>query len=307
MSTATATPARQRYAVDQAEIARAVRLLIPAGAVVEVRALDATSAGWRSPHTISGYFDDPDVLAKAVASHIAHARGIYITANEINPALLARAANRLKDLGKGDATTSDGDVVHRRWLLVDLDPARPAEISSSPAEHDQALAIARRVSADLQAQGWPAPILADSGNGAHLLWRIDLPVADGGLVMQCLLALADRYDDALIHIDQKVFNPARIWKLYGTWAAKGDDVPDRPHRQGRLLEVPDPVQVVPESRLRDLAATRPQEATAPRGSQRTASATTLPAFDLERWISAHLPDADGPRTGPARPAAAKNG
>ena len=78
--------------------------------------------------------------------------------------------------------------------------------------------------------------------------------------MQCLQALADRYDDALIHIDQKVFNPARIWKLYGTWAAKGDDVPDRPHRQGRLLEVPDPVQVVPESRLRDLAATRPQEA-----------------------------------------------
>ena len=32
------------------------------------------------------------------------------------------------------------------------------------------------------------------------------------------------------------FNPARIWKLYGTLAAKGDPTPERPHRLSRLVE-----------------------------------------------------------------------
>ena len=60
-----------------------------------------------TPHTIAGYFDDPEALAKAVASYIASANGIYITANEFNPALLARAANRLKD--------RQGRPDHQRW------------------------------------------------------------------------------------------------------------------------------------------------------------------------------------------------
>lgn len=288
------SPTTTRATVDQAEIQRTVQLLCAPGAVIEVRALDAASASWPRPHTISGYFDDPAALAGAVAGYITRAKGIYITLNTINPALLARAANRLKDLNKGDATTADGDVVRRRWLPIDVDPVRPAEISSSHAEHQHALAIARRISSDLQALGWPAPILGDSGNGGHLLWGIDLPVDDGGLVLQCLQALAARYDDTLITIDQKVFNPARIWKLYGTLAAKGDSTTDRPHRMARLLEAPDQVQVVPTDLLRALAATRPQEpAPAPRGPHRTGQPTI--EFDLDKWISEHLPGAEGPR------------
>jgi len=35
-----------------------------------------------------------------------------------------------------------------------------------------------------------------------------------------------------------VFNPARIWKLYGTVSRKGDSIPERPHRLARILEAP---------------------------------------------------------------------
>ena len=66
---------------------------------------------------------------------------------------------------------------------------------------------------------------ADSGNGGHALWRIDLPVADGGLVQDALRALARRYDDALTKIDQTVGNPARISKLRHL-GAQGDSPTD---------------------------------------------------------------------------------
>ena len=53
----------------------------------------------------------------------------------------------------------------------------------------------------------------------------------------CLAALAFRFDDARVCIDQQVWNAARLLKVYGTMARKGDDTLDRPHRLSRLLEV----------------------------------------------------------------------
>ena len=113
---------------DTPEILRALKLIIPPGQVTELRALEATTTDYARPRTIFGYFDDAAKLAAGVRG-IATAKGIYFTPNPVNPALLARACNRLKDAGKGD-TTSDRDIIRRRWLLVDCDPVRPAGISA---------------------------------------------------------------------------------------------------------------------------------------------------------------------------------
>jgi hypothetical protein len=219
---------------DRDEILRTCQALFAPGQVAELRALDAVTREWRRPHTVSGYFDDWDKLAAAALD--IRARGIYVTLNPVNPALLARALNRLRDINSGEPATGDGDIVARRWLPIDCDPVRPTGISATDAEHDLALARAREIRAYLQAQGWPEPLLADSGNGAHLLYRVDLPADDGGLVAGALAALAFRFSDALVIVDEKNFNPARIWKLYGTVAAKGDATPERPHRLSRLVE-----------------------------------------------------------------------
>ncbi len=219
---------------DRDEIRRTCELLFAPGQVVELRALDAVTREWRRPHTVSGYFDDWERLAAAATS--IQARGVYVTLNPVNPALLARANNRVRDMQAGDSSTSDNDIVARRWLPIDCDPMRPAGISATAAEHDLALARAREIRDHLSARGWPEPLLADSGNGAHLLYRVELPVDDGGLVAGALAALAFRFTDALVSVDEKNFNPARIWKLYGTVAAKGDHTPERPHRLSRLVE-----------------------------------------------------------------------
>jgi hypothetical protein len=224
--------------VDPIEVRRTLELLLPPGQVTEVRALEATFFGDRSwPATLSGYFNDPDALLEALGT-INTAMGIYLIPNPVVPSLLARAANRLKKALKGELT-SDKDIIARRWLLVDCDAARPTGISSTDAEHEAALARASDVARHLCDQGWTEPIVADSGNGGHLLFRIDRPVDDGGVVERCLKVLDARFSDSAVTIDMKVLNPSRIWKLYGTAACKGDHIPERPHRMSRILSAPE--------------------------------------------------------------------
>ena len=223
---------------DVEEIRLALSLLAEPDQIVELRLLKVQLKGHRMTLTMSGYFDDHSALAAAAAEHCMCSQGAYVTLNPLNPVLLARAANRIRIVGKGDVLTSDMDITRRRWLPLDFDPIRPSGISASQEEHSAAIARAREVQSRLRADGWPDPILADSGNGAHLLYSVDLPTEDGDLVKGCLRGLARRFDDDVVKIDQAVFNPARIWKLYGTFSRKGDNLPDRPHRLARILEAP---------------------------------------------------------------------
>jgi hypothetical protein len=138
-------------------------------------------------------------------------------------------------------------------LLIDADPVRIAGVSATDGEKDKAREVTLQVRAYLQDQGWPDPIVADSGNGFHLLYDVDLPVDDGELVKRVLGALAGRFDTAGVKIDRAVFNPSRIVKLYGTQARKSDSIPDRPHRWTAILEVPPQRRVVPKDLLERVA------------------------------------------------------
>src|SRR5207244_442489 len=112
----------------------------------------------------------------------------------------------------------------------------------------------------LQSRGWPAPVAADSGNGGHRLYAIDLPNDDASrtLLQRSLEALALYFSDHVVTLDLTVFNAARIWKVYGTMACKGDNLPARPHRIARLLDVPTPVETVTRAQLEALATLLPE-------------------------------------------------
>jgi hypothetical protein len=174
---------------------------------------------------------------------------VYLTLNPVKRDLLARASNRLESYAKH--TSSDNDITERRWLLIDFDPVRSAGISSTDAEHDAALERAKVMRETLAGWGWPAPIFADSGNGAHLLYRIDLP-NDGSsrdLLKQVLASLDAQLSDKAVAVDRTTFNAARISKLYGTPARKGDSTPERPHRLSRIVEVPQRLEVIKKRNL----------------------------------------------------------
>lgn len=219
-------------------IKAAVSVLAEPGQVVELRLLQVQLPGRQSTATMSGYFDSASVLAEKAAEFADSAKGAYITLNPVLPALLSRATNRIRTVGRDESLTGDADIVRRRWLPIDLDPVRPSGISSTDGEHDAAIERAYSIRAALAEDGWASPIIADSGNGGHLLYPIDCAAKDEDLVKQCLFSLAFRFDDEYVKVDRGVFNPARIWKLYGTVSRKGDYSPERPHRMAKILELP---------------------------------------------------------------------
>ena len=255
-----------------------------AGDVFEIRALNATTPGYRHEHTESGYFDYEHIEDVPKALENISARGVYVTPNPVSPALLARSANRMKAAGK-DSTTSDADIVSRRWLLIDCDPVRPSGISATDEEHDSALYKALEISEGLKSMGWTSPLFLDSGNGAQLMYCIYLPTDDSGLIQACLKALSS-VNDEKVHIDQSVHNPARIWRLPGTWNRKGDEVENRIFRIAKIIEAPENLEIVTIEKLKELAG----DSLKAEPSIQSAS----DSFNLDDWIAKYCPEAEGP-------------
>ena len=224
------------------------------GRVVELRALKVD--GVRGSGTASGYFDDPAKFVDAALSLDGRAQGVYATLNEVKPELLARANNRI--IYGPEKTTANQDVVRRRWLLIDADPRRASGISSSEEELREALRTAEAVADYLTTIGFPEPGWGLSGNGGHLLYAVNLPADDGGLITEFLKAIAFYFDSASVQIDTSVASAGQITKAYGTLARKGDPLPDRPHRRSKLFLPERGLKVVDESLLRSVAALLPK-------------------------------------------------
>jgi AAA domain len=289
MSTRPA-PSKQQFVADAL---RAIGALFKPGDVIEIRALQVGRTAEKSGVTYSGYFnfESRDAIAKALAKVDGSAEGVYVVLNRFNPALLARANNRLQARPK--YTTSDADITERVWLYIDCDPVRPAGISSTDAEHEAALARAGQIRAFLTSCRWPEPIYCDSGNGGHLLYR--LPVLDlanaGELVKRCLKVLNKRFSDTTVTVDESTATASRLCKLYGTQTRKGDPMPDRPHRRARILEEPDQVQPVRVDLLVALA----DEATEPASRPQSRTNAGTSAFNIDHWLaSGHVEVVKGP-------------
>ena len=277
---------------DANEITHALRLWFQAGDVFEVRVLDAVSADYRREHIESGYFDYEHISAVPEAlKRLLSFRGVYVTVNPVNPDLLARAVNRLRPAGR-NPTTADTDIVRRRWLLIDCDPRRASGVSSSNAEHESALAKAREIRDGLSSLGWPDPIMTDSGNGAQLMYRIDLPADDGELVRRVIGEIAKASSEQ-VAIDTSVHNPARIWRLPGTMNCKGDSIPERPHRMARILDKPQDIVSVSREQMQDIVSYQNVAPLADVPDDEWKH--TMPAFDLDSWIAQYCPELGSPQ------------
>lgn len=277
---------------DANEITHALRLWFQAGDVFEVRVLDAVSADYRREHIESGYFDYEHISAVPEAlKRLLSFRGVYVTVNPVNPDLLARAVNRLRPAGR-NPTTADTDIVRRRWLLIDCDPRRASGVSSSNLEHDFALAKAREIRDGLSSLGWADPIMTDSGNGAQLMYRIDLPADDGELVRRVIGEIAKASSEQ-VAIDTSVHNPARIWRLPGTMNCKGDSIPERPHRMARILEEPQDIVSVSREKMQDIVSYQSEDTQTDVPDDEWKH--TMPAFDLDSWIAQYCPELGSPQ------------
>ena len=112
------------------DIESAIRLLVAPGDVYEIRSPNCPQRrGGQFKATFAGYFDNATDGAKwARQIGLTQPAGIYLTLNPVDPSLLARSTNKAEFRAKH--TTTDADIVRRRWLLVDIDSVRPAGVSA---------------------------------------------------------------------------------------------------------------------------------------------------------------------------------
>jgi hypothetical protein len=230
-------PARE---IDTEQVTLAAGLLFDSTAGVQLQSLPSGRSVVIAGGDVAG-------LVRAVTDINADVpHGIYFGLNPI-PANLGRPMRV-------------PDVLSRRLLLLDFDRVKDsstADQSSTEVERDRVRELAGRVDEYLFDRGWPAPAILDSGNGTHLLYRVELANDDEArqLVKAVLAVLADRFDCADAQLDRKNYNANRISKLPGTWARKGTDTPERPHRLAQFVGTqPVALEVVNRDRLTALVA-----------------------------------------------------
>ena len=300
--------------LDNKMIDEAIRVLHPGGEAFEIRIIGAGKAG-----TVAGVFDDPVAAAAQVARYDGLVEACYITLNPLKATVAV--TNRLE---KNVFGAVNGEMIDRRsWLLFDFDPERldPAtgaplfqrdpttgevavdkhgnpkklKCPSSAAELGAALALRDQVASYLTAAGWPPPLKAMSGNGGHLLYRVDLPndAKSGALVAAVLKAAAARFGTEEVALDGAVYDPNRIVKVYGTTPNKGRASEDRPYRRSYLEDQVADLQPVALALLEDLVAIAPPKSAVETVAVETqgeakdweraakGEGETIPFFDLE--------------------------
>lgn len=251
------TPAEREPTDAETEILAGLRLLIEPGQKFEIRIPHLRRPDWDGPRTYYRHYRNEGEglrnAARWAAEQSPFAPAVYFT---LNP--LKHRRKRRKNRPAGSAV--DDDIRRRRWLLIDFDPRRETNTSATDAEKEQARLLLQEIREDLALwRGWPDPVVADSGNGYHLLFRIDLPNTEKSreLIESVLDALAAQYNNDAVTIDTTVSNASRICKLYGTKSRKGEETPGRPHRFARVLEVPEPLAIVPVEQIKALAQEAP--------------------------------------------------
>lgn len=219
--------------IDKSEIYKWWHIFKRDNELVEIRFLGNNK-------TASGYYKNIENLVRDVERMDAEDKfQIYFTLNCIEDSCYGREQCE-KVIWKPKNTTTDNDIKGRYWILIDLDPKRPAGTSSSNDEYEKAHMKAVEVYRYLMDMGFYEPVVCSSGNGWHLLLpcKIGISTETNDVVNKFLKVLSMLFSDDSIDIDVKVGNPARICKLYGTMAKKGTNIPERPHRMARIVKTP---------------------------------------------------------------------
>lgn len=203
--------------------------------------------------TLSGYFNDSTKLLKAIKPYNGE-NNIFFSLNTIIPDIVNRSKNHLTEWAKN--TTTDKEIKQRDWILIDLDPERPAGVSSTDEELSHAEELAEQIENFLNEQGFSEPVKCMSGNGYHLLYPISLEntLESTTLIKDFLAAIDRKFSNKAVKVDTTTYNAARITKLYGTIACKGDSTESRPHRQSCIVSAPNVWENISAEQIEDIIA-----------------------------------------------------
>ena len=192
------------------EALKTLNILHDPGELFEIIVKDAQGR-WKH-----GFFDRP-ILGYNALCALGNWSSAYVTLNPVDSRFKPMALVNPERLEPIDFNgTRDSDILYRKWLFVDIDTRDTSEDAKNNVKVLSSL-IHMYCKGEL---GMPDPdIIADSGTGIHMLWKHTVTTDE---YRKFLKILADVCNSSVFFIDQSVFNPARIVKIYGTSATKND-------------------------------------------------------------------------------------
>lgn len=235
----------------------------------------------------SGYFNSIDNLIAAIEPYTAmDDEQLYFVLNEIDDACYGRLQSG-KIVKSPKITTNDNDIISRRWVMIDFDPVRKTGVNSTNEEFELAHKKAQQVYSFLKKQGFSEPVICKSGNGWHLQYKVELPNDDDTteIIKRFFEYLGSQFTDEYVDIDQKVFNKARLCKLYGTMAKKGANLQDRPWRMSEIVYIPSMLNTTPIEKFKGLADLAPKEE--PKVLPNRNYYGQRQPFNLVSWLNEH--------------------
>lgn len=244
--------------------------------LVEVRIVDNAYK-----RTYSGYFTDVNTLLNEIRKY--DNCNIYFTLNAINPACYDREQHD-RIVTKPKSTTSDNDIVGRDWILIDIDTKKPSDTNSTDEEKEMAKEVVNNVFKFLRDEGFEKPVVCDSGNGFHLLYKIAMKNSNENTTIckEFLQVLDMLFSNPNVEIDCTTHNASRVCKLYGTFSRKGSNTKKRPQRESKILRIPDEIKITPNEYFAKVAAMLPKPEQPSKSNYYSNE-----KFDLEAFLNKH--------------------
>jgi hypothetical protein len=232
------------------------------------------------------YFDDHDRMAETVRRLDGHPQlqSIYCIFNPVSPKLLEQRAScacercQRAPIGKNPTfqqaeqtingpsqhLTANEEIDSLNWLFIDVDTTRAPGFEHEPSTREEKLAareVANKVLRYLtDEKKWPQPLLADSGNGYHILCKINMLNTQNSIDMlvDVLKALAAKFNSDAAKIDDSVFNAARLTRFYGTTTRKGTGTTERPYRRNKIYPPQGAIRAVTTDQVIDVGGDAPR-------------------------------------------------
>ena len=236
----------------------------------------------------SGYFNNVDSVINAIKPYSEmDDEQVYFVLNTIDNACYGRQQSE-KIVKSPKITTNDNDITRRHWVMCDFDPVRKSGTNSSNDELELAHKRAQDVFRFLRERGFSEPIICVSGNGYHLMYRIDEDNSEANteIIKGFFKYMATQFSDDKVDFDEKNFNLARLCKLYGTTAKKGANLSDRPWRESKIVYVPKDVKTTPIEKFKELADLLPKDEPKQAPNRPNRQYNNAP-FNIRMWLNEH--------------------
>jgi len=150
---------------------------------------------------------------------------INITFNQPEKAALSKTS-----FGNTDFKEPNG-------VLIDVDTVRKAGTSATIQMVSVSEKIVKKIEKLWKDLGINNYLVAFSGNGMHIILHGDFKNYPNTFRKKLLEALASEFDEPEAKIDTVTHDAARLTKLYGCMATKGDPTEETPHRQSYIVSI----------------------------------------------------------------------